>query len=243
MAQIIFEATLTTDKLTAQAAEAKKTVKEMIRDIEKSGDSLDKVIDRLSADIAKQKEIIASLNKELKDTYEAFKKASAAGDSTAGDLANKLSTLRDQRDMAVESLNDSVEAQKELIEGNVKEAESVQTLSQGIGDMVVKAGGATTIMYALLSAFKDTTVGLDAFNIVGAVTKQILNDIVTGAGLSVSRMRETVQIQKELNSLRKEALLTDSSAKDLMTIYNLYYSQAADLTKSNITIIKKSYNY
>lgn len=174
--------------------------------------------------------------------YDTVEKGAKREKGLIEDIENTLTQLQERRRKAfaiedIEKYNKKIqEAKKDLEEyekAGVQAEKTTNTFSQTITKWVLGLGGAAAALRVLSNALKETTAGLDAFNLVGAVTKQVLNDIVSGVGLSIARIREAVLIQKELNKERQQEYIDLKRAKEQQILYNRYYFEAMNRTKTD----------
>lgn len=158
------------------------------------------------------------------------------------DIENELSRLQERRKKAftfeeVEKYNKKIaeakQSLKEYDEAGVKVEKTTASMTQGIGKWVLSLGGATAVLGLLTKALKETENGLKFFNIAAAVTKQLLYDIVTGAGLAVPKLIEAAKISNELNKLRIEERYKTIDVSKALAEYNKLRTEAYDRTKSD----------
>lgn len=76
------------------------------------------------------------------------------------------------------------------------------TMTGAIGKWALSLGGVAAGFKLLKDAVLDTTPGINAFNVAGGVTKQVLHNIVTGQINWLKGVGTTVEVQKKLNKLR-----------------------------------------
>lgn len=176
-----------------------------------------KVYDTVETGMKRQKGLIEDVEEAIKEYEEAMKKAMSTRE--IGYYNQKLVDAR--REL------------KQYKEAGLEVEKQTESMTQTIGKWALSLGGAAAALKILKDALKETTAGLNAFNIAGAVTKQVLNDIVSGTGLSMTRIREAVAIQKELNKQRQQEYIDQKRAKEQQILYNKYYFEAMDRTKTD----------
>ena len=164
----------------------------------------------------REKGLIEDIEEELKKMQEARRKAYRIED--------------------IEKYNKKIaEATKDLQEYNkigITAEKQTQSLSKTIGKWALSLGGAAAALKILKDAFLQTVQGMNLFNSAGAVTSQVLNDIVSGAGMSISKMRDAIIAQKELNDLRLRSYAEGVEVAKLNREYQELYAKAIDQTLS-----------
>lgn len=128
------------------------------------------------------------------------------------------------------------EAKKDLKEYNelgVKAEKSTESLSKSIGKWILSLGAAAIILKKLKEAFLETTAGINLFNQAGAITKTILNDIVTTGQISIATIKQTIEMQKILNKLRLEEMMNRVTVSKLNIEYQRNYIKAIDQTATS----------
>jgi hypothetical protein len=121
----------------------------------------------------------------------------------------------------------------QLNKAGLESGKSVESLTGKISKWALALGGAAAGLKILLNAFKETTAGINLFNQIGAVTKQVLQDIVQGRILDIAHIRETILIQKELNALRIKEYKDNVQAAKQQLLYNKYYFEASNQRKTD----------
>ena len=168
--------------------------------------------------IEKEEEVLRKL--------QAFKKQAALEDlkyyNQEIDASKKRLQSYDAEGMAVQDLGKN-------IKDTGKEGE---TLSGTMGKMALSFGGAAAILGILKQAFLETTQGMKLFNQIGAVTKQVLNDITSGSGLSIERMVSAARAAGALADMKVRDRMESLKNKDLMREYNELYTKGIDQTIS-----------
>ena len=141
--------------------------------------------------------------------------------------------------VATDRLKEYNEAGLSAYKANEKMEKTSQTLIQSFGKWVLSIGLVTTAIGALKKAFLETEQGLRAFNQIAAATKQVLTDIVNGIGVSIPKMREAMQIAKELDDLRLKDMVSNFKAQAYMRRYNELYVEGLDQQKTGIERLEK----
>jgi hypothetical protein len=127
---------------------------------------------------------------------------------------------------------------QEYEQAGLKAEKTQQSLAQSIGKWALGLGLAATAMKVFKDVILATTVGLNAFNIVGAATKQILNDIITTGSISMQKISSAIAIQKEFNKLRIEGYIEATKVAQLERNYQENYAKALDQTLSTADKLK-----
>lgn len=123
------------------------------------------------------------------------------------------------------------EAKRDLEEYNTAglKVEKTQTsMVQSIGKWVLGLGLATTALKLVKDAVLATTVGINAFNIASAATKQVLYNLVTGAQSLTAGLNKVIEAQRTLNNLRFQEKIDLFDAKEQRILYNKYLVEAHD---------------
>lgn len=128
------------------------------------------------------------------------------------------------------NLREYNEAGKQVVDTSKSQVEVNESLSGSVSKWALGLGGAAAALAVLKKAFQETVGGMNLFNNVGAITSQILNDIVSGAGLSITRMQSALAIQKELNALRVKEYVDGFKASQYNNQYQQLYSKSLDQT-------------
>ncbi len=143
---------------------------------------------------------------------------------------------------SIEKYNQKIsEAKKELKEYQelgLKSEKQTESLTQSISKWALALGGAAAAFKILKDAIMQTTVGLNLFNTVGAVTKTILNDIVNGTGISIKNIQMAIATQKELNELRLKQYKENRDVARLNREYQEQYGKAIDQTLTKTDRLK-----
>jgi len=201
MSSIKFDASLDTSKLDSSIKESKKTVADYAKDVEKAGDQMDKSFDlttkSIKEAIANQKALVKELEADLKKLEKAYKDLTPGKESQVA-----AKQLRDTKAYLAQEQQELIRLQEQQIDMNKREEASADSLTGKITKWALSLGGAAAALGVLKKAFGETTQGMNLFNTVGAVTKQILNDIVSGAGLSMNRIVSAIDLQRQFNALR-----------------------------------------
>jgi len=212
-------------------------MKEWSKDVEKNAENVDRAVDNITGSfkdaIRQQKEFIKGIEKEIDELEKAFDKMSPGKESQAA-----LKEINHAKKVLAEGQADLMRLQEEQIALNNKEAESAYTLSGMIKKWALGLGGAAAALAVLKKAFGETTAGMNALNIVGAVTNQILYDIVSGAGMSMTKLKAAVDLQREYNALRLEGYVNTFQSAKLMNEYQQLYADAIDQTLNRAERLK-----
>lgn len=237
MSSIKFDASLNTSKLDASIKESKKTVGDWAKDVEKTGDVIDKSFDKTSKSfkdaLAQQKALIKSIEQDIKQLEKSLAQSAPGKGSQA--IAQDIRAAK--RALAEEQAA-LIDLQREQIAVNKQEEESANSLTGKISKWALSLGGAAAALGVLKKAFGETTQGMNLFNQVGAVTKQILHDIVSGAGLSVNRMLSAIDLQRQYNALRIQQYKDSYDVAVKENEYQQLYAESLDQTLSRAEKLK-----
>lgn len=237
MSSIKFDASLDTSKLDSSIKESKRTVADYAKDVEKAGDQMDKSLDlttkSIKEAIANQKALVKELEADLKKLEKAYKDLTPGKESQVA-----AKQLRDTKAYLAQEQNELIRLQDEQIAMNKREEASADSLTGKITKWALSLGGAAAALGVLKKAFGETTQGMNLFNTVGAVTKQILNDIVSGAGLSMNRIASAIAIQREFNALRMKQYKDAFESAKLENEYQQLYSASLDQTLTRAERLK-----
>ena len=158
------------------------------------------------------------------------------------DIEESLAGLREARRKAfnvedIEKYNRKIkEAERDLQEYNqagLKAQKTTESFSSSISKWVLSLGGAAMILGKLKEAFLQTVQGMNLFNNVAAVTKQALNDIVSGTGLSIANMRTALLAQQQLNNLRLKDYKVNLQISKYNREFQEQYAKSVDQTLSD----------
>lgn len=182
-----------------------------------------KAADLYSGAVKKQIGLISDLEKSLQKLKEAQKNAHSIED--------------------IEKYNKKIqEAEQDLKgynEAGIKTAETSDSISASVGKMALQFGGAATILNVLKKAFQETIGGMNLFNNVGAATKQVLYDIVSGGGVNIEKAFSAIAIQQQLNDLRLKGYVESIKATKAEAEFQQLYSDSLDANLSNADKITK----
>jgi uncharacterized protein (DUF2147 family) len=237
MSSIKFDASLDTSKLDSSIKESKRTVADYAKDVEKAGDQMDKSFDlttkSIKEAIANQKALVKELEADLKKLEKAYKDLTPGKESQVA-----AKQLRDTKAYLAQEQQELIRLQEQQIDMNKREEASADSLTGKITKWALSLGGAAAALGVLKKAFGETTQGMNLFNTVGAVTKQILNDIVSGAGLSMNRIASAIAIQREFNALRMKQYKDAFESAKLENEYQQLYSASLDQTLTRAERLK-----
>lgn len=143
----------------------------------------------------------------------------------------------------IEKYNRKIEEAKRDLEEYEKAGQKVEkqteSLTQTIGKWALSLGGAAAALKLVKDAVLATTAGLNAFNIAGAVAKQVMYNLVTGSASLATGLREVIKAQKELNELRLQEKIDNFEATKFMVLYKKLQVEANDHTKTATERIEK----
>ncbi len=184
--------------------------------------------------------------RNIKETQKAFQdlhKTSQQGmrreKGLIEDIEGELKRLQEAKRKAytvesIEKYNKKIqEAKRDLEEyekAGLKVEKQTESLTKSFSKWILSLGGAVAILHKLKEAFLETTAGINAFNTASAVTKTVLNDIVTTGQINISTIRQTIATQKVLNELRVEEIAEGIKLSKLGIEYQENYVKALDQT-------------
>jgi hypothetical protein len=210
--------------LDKQADEQAKKLKGSLDDV---GASVRKNTTNFKQEIQSQKDFIKGLTAEIKEMQKAFDNA------TAGSKKNNIGTeLGQAKRRLAEAQSDLIRLQREQIEVNSAEGKSVESLSANISKWALSLGGAAYFLGLLKKALLETTGGLNAFNVLGAITQQMLYNIASGAMSFSDNIMGAIEVQKKFNALRTEEYVDSVKSAKLNNEYQQLYAESLDATLS-----------
>jgi len=229
MSHITFSADLNSSKLDAAIKQSNKTVKEWAKDVERSSRNVDRSFTNLGKSlkqtIDEQKQYVKGLTKEVNNMQKAFDKA------TGGKAKSKLGQELGQAKRRLrEATSELVGMQEEQIRVNNRETQSTKGLTSQIKDWALKLGGAAMAYRVLRQAIMATTIGINSFNLVGAVMKQVLYNLITGTTDLTTGIRNAIEAQKELNEYRLMEKVYTKASKLEQVLYDQAITKAHDQT-------------
>jgi len=237
MSSIIVDASLNTDKLDSSIKQSQKTVGDWAKNVEKAGENMDKAFDvttkSIKEAVANQKALVRELESDVKKLEKAYKDLTPGKESQAA-----AKNLRDTKAYLAQEQQELIRLQEQQIEVDKKEAESAESLTGKISKWALSLGGAATALGVLKKAFMETTQGMNLFNTIGAATKQILSDIVSGAGISLSRIASAIDLQRQYNALRVEEYKEGYEVAKKQNEYQQLYAESLDQTVSSADKLK-----
>jgi hypothetical protein len=233
MASIIFDATLTTDKLDKAVLESKRKIGQWSKDIEKSTENVDVRVNRLSNTFDKQGKSTErvlrrekGLIEDIRETIQRYEKAR--------EKAWKVESIEKYN----QKIAEAKQHLKEYEEAGVKASKEAENFNQKIGKWILSFGGAVAILMVLKKTLLETTAGINAFNYASEVTKQILYNLTTGAGSLASGLREVIEAQRILNDLRLEEKISNYEAMKERILFQKYSVEAHDQMLTTIERIE-----
>ncbi len=190
-----------------------------IKEVQQAHDSLNKTVVKNSK---REKGLIEDIEGALNELEEGKKKAYSVKEIEK--YNQKIATAK--REL------------KEYNEAGVKVVKTQESMMQKMTKWVLGLGAAAVAMKAVKEVIMATTVGINAFNIAGAATKQVLLNLVTGTGRWHDGLKNVIAAQKELNNLRLGDLIYKRAAIKEQNEYNKSLIDAHDQTKTQIERIK-----
>lgn len=196
----------------------------------------------LKADNSQYVSKVKEAQKATQDLHNTAAKGTQREKGLIQDIEDELTKLQQKQKEAwrvedITKYNQKIaEAKKDLKEYNelgLKTEKTTESLSKSIGKWVLSLGAAALILKKLKDAFLETTAGINLFNQAGAITKTILNDIVTTGQISIKTIKQTVEMQKILNKLRLEEMLDRVTVSKLNIEYQRNYIKAIDQTATS----------
>ncbi len=195
---------------------------------------------------------VRELSDETEKLSKAEKKQNTQRKGYIEEARESLDKYRRARDKAfdwkdIETYNKKIKETelriKEAEEAGTKFEKKTETLNQTIAKWALTLGGATAALKLIKDAIIATTTGLNAFNTAGAVAKQVMYNLVTGATSLTNGLTQVIKAQKELNALRLQEKLDNFEAAKYMVLYKKLAVEANDHTKTaaeRIAIYDKS---
>lgn len=115
---------------------------------------------------------------------------------------------------------------------------TAMTTAKSLASMAAGFFGLSSVIGLVVSEFKKTESGLKTFNTIGAVTRQVLRDLVTEGKFNLANIILSVKANKELETLRvkQRSDLVDIAKAE--RVYNELMFSSADQTKSNAERLK-----
>lgn len=215
--------------------------KKLIKSIEEDVKSLQKTFDKMASGKAKM-----GLGLELSSAKRALKEEYAELTRMQEKFLNDQRKLRfddtHTKALVENAKRDKAEFSKihqQALKENAEFDKANESFTEKIGKWALSLGGAAAGLAVLKKAFQETTGGMNLFNNVGAITNQVLYDIVSGAGLSIQKMSNALAIQKELNALRIKEYVDSYEAAKLNNQYQQLYSETLDASLTGVEKIKK----
>ena len=198
-----------------------------IKDAQKATQELHTTAD---AGAKKQQESIEDLTKE----YDKLWKEAGKGFSSVKALTDYAKRTEEIKKKIIELTAEEkrATAEQEKLDKSTKE------ITQSISKWALSLGGVIAIFKLLKDAILQTTIGINAFNIASAAMKQIMNDIVTGQGINLRNIQNSIVVQKEYNKLRFDEKVSTLKAAKAQQEYNKYYFEASDRRKTDIKRIE-----
>jgi hypothetical protein len=191
-----------------------------IKDAEKATQSLYSTVENSNK---KQKGIIEGLTESIKKFEAAKYKAWKRDD--------------------IEKYNQAIDRAKQKLDeydkAGLKAAKSTDSLTATFSKWILSVAGGAVILNKLKDAFLETTGGINLFNQVAAITKTVLNDIVTTGQISIATIRQSIETQRILNDLRLEQVTEGIKTSKLNIEYQHHYVQALDQTLSKEERLKE----
>lgn len=225
MSEIVYSASMDTGQLDAAVQRSRQTIGQWINEMTRGGQRIDQSInknaDTLKNSVQQQRALIKNIEDDLKRLQKAWEDASPGKTKKAAYDEVRAA----QKALAEENAN--------LINLQKQEEEAADSLTGKISKLALSLGGATAGLQILKKAFGETTQGMNLFNQVGAVTKQVLYDIVSGQGLSMTRIQSAVDIQRQLNNLRQKEYVENYKAAQEENKFQQLWNDTldADLTR------------
>lgn len=119
---------------------------------------------------------------------------------------------------------------------NVKK--SGDSMVQSIGKWALGIASVTKLVTMLGDAVKSTTWGMNLFNQVGAITKQVMYEIVSGVNPFQTKILVAIKAQKEMNKERLEGYKISLEAAKKDREYQELYAKSVDQTLSKAERLK-----
>jgi len=190
---------------------------------------------------------VRELQQESQKLYSGNEKAQKREKGLIADIEKELEKLKEAKRKAytltdIEKYNKKIKEAELNLKGYNEAGLKFEKTATSMNDMIQKwalsLGGAAAAFTILKEAVLATTAGINAFNIAGAATKQVLHNLVTGTGDLTRGMTEAIVVQKELNRLRIQEKIDLFESSKQMILFKKYSVEAHDQTKTATERIK-----
>jgi hypothetical protein len=193
---------------------------------------------------ANNSDYVNKMKQSQTETQKVYDTATKGGKQEKGiltEIEEKLTSLQKKRKDAfsyeeIAKYNQKIQEAKmhldEYEKAGLKTQKTTETLSSTISKWALGLGAASIVLGKLKEALLSTTAGMNAFNIVGAVTKQIFYDIVTSASISIPKIQAAIAIQRQLNDLRLKELADSREIAKAEREFQELYAKSVDQTLS-----------
>lgn len=218
---IHFESLIDNKQFDAAIAESTKRIQGMSTATVEAGAKMDKVYQNLSSESTNFSNVVQQSAKQELGRIEELR-ASITKLTEARDKSTSIEKIEEYNKRIQEETGDL----NELTNAGKKQEDQTQSLTQTIGKWALSLGGAAAIIGVLKSAVMSLSVAIDAANIIGAVYKQVMYNVVTGQQSWLQGTIEAIKIQETLNALRYAGYVEDVKAQRLETQYQQKYSEA-----------------
>jgi hypothetical protein len=128
------------------------------------------------------------------------------------------------------AIDDQVKKLNELENAGRNVAQSGESATKSLGKWALGFASVATAVNLLKNAFKQTEAGLRTFNAIGAITKQILYDLVTAGKIEISHIALSIKANKEAEKVRVEQRKGIVEIAKIQTIFNKLYFEASNQT-------------
>ena len=146
--------------------------------------------------------------------------------------ANDPKMLAEYNRRIQESTNKLREYETVGVNANKNIEKSGNSLMGSVGKWALGFASLGAAVSILKKAFQETEAGLRTFNAVGAVTKQVLYDIVSGNKLNIASIAQSIKANKEAEGVRVKQRQDLIDIAKAQTVYNQLYFTASDQTKT-----------
>lgn len=167
MSSISFDATLNTDKLESAIKSSNQTISDWAKNVEKQGNVVDHGLDKMTKSfkeaIRDQKELIKSIEKDVKALQKAYDDATAgrAKQAAGGELRSAKKALAEEQGALLG-------LQKQQIDANEQENSGINKLVGGIGKWVMGLASVGAALKIAKSIMQSTEGSMNAFERVVA---------------------------------------------------------------------------
>jgi hypothetical protein len=211
---------------------------EAIRNIKETQKAFQDLHKTSVAEGKKHQDSIAGLEAQMKKLFQENKK----GFSDINKLnayTKKMDELKKKYEELTKAEKDKSAADQQLKKTENETSESLGTLAKKAGLMAAAFGLVSKVIDGVITAFKDTVIGMNAVTYAGELWTQMTYNIATGNFNMAQSFVVAMAAAKQKNELRKEERKDLIEAARLQTEYNQLYFESADRTKDDNVRLEK----